>query len=155
MALARRLQRQEVHVEEEDVHMERDSTLGLLCPEVQGAEALYEFMLTMGADPGHSRAKVAELYSPLRVTTHIGGLPHVHLEAGMTFDLHVGRDGKRWDFLQAADRAKARKLISQGKPFIVIGSPPCTDCSSWNTRLNHKRMSTDEVRTQSGRRDSA
>jgi hypothetical protein len=143
---ARRLTRQEVHVEEEDVRMERDPTLELLCPESQGAEALYELMLTMGADPGHSRAKVAELYSPPRVTTHIGSLPHVHLEAGMTFDLRMGRDGKKWDFLKAADRAKARQLISQEKPFIVIGSPPCTDFSSWNTRLNHKRMSEQEVR---------
>jgi hypothetical protein len=135
-----------VHVESEDVHMERDATLGLLCPEAQGAEALYELMLTMGADPSHSRAKVAELYSPPRVTTHIGSLPYVHLEAGMTFDLRMGRDGKKWDFLKAADRAKARQLISQEKPFIVIGSPPCTDFSSWNTRLNHKRMSEQEVR---------
>jgi hypothetical protein len=146
-ALARRLQRQqEVRVEEEDVHMERDPTIELLCPEAEGAEALYELMLTMGADPSHSRAKVAELYSPPRVTAHIGSLPHVHLEAGMTFDLREGRDGKRWNFLQAADRAKARQLISKEKPFIVIGSPPCTDFSSWNTRLNHKRMSEEEVR---------
>jgi hypothetical protein len=134
-----------VSVENEDVHMERDSTLELLCPQAEGAEALYELMLTMGADPCDSKAKVAELYSPPRVTTLIGGLPHVNLEAGMTFDLRMGHDGRHWDFLKAADRAKARQLISREKPFIVIGSPPCTDFSSWNTRLNHKRMSESEV----------
>jgi hypothetical protein len=139
------MRRQEVHVESEDAHMERDATLGFLCPEEKGAEALYELLLTMGADPSHSRAKVVELYSPPRVTTHIDGLPHIQLEAGMTFDLRMGRDGKRWDFLQAADRARARQLISKEKPFVVIGSPPCTDFSSWNTRLNHKRMSKEEV----------
>jgi hypothetical protein len=135
-----------MHVENEDIHMERDATLGLLCPEAKGAEALYELLLTMGAEPSHSRAKVVELYSPPRVTTHISGLPHVQLEAGMTFDLRMGRDGKRWNFLLATDRARARQLISKEKPFVVIGSPPCTDFSSWNTRLNHKRMSKDEVR---------
>jgi hypothetical protein len=135
-----------MHVENEDIHMERDATLGLLCPGAKGAEALYELLLTMGAEPSHSRAKVAELYSPPRVTTHISGLPHVQLEAGMTFDLRVGRDGKRWNFLLAADRARARQLISKEKPFVVIGSPPCTDFSAWNTRLNHKRMSEGEVR---------
>jgi hypothetical protein len=135
-----------MHVENEDIHMERDATIGLLCPEAKGAEALYELLLTMGAEPSHSRAKVVELYSPPRVTTHISGLPHVQLEAGMTFDLRMGRDGKRWNFLLAADRARARQLISKEKPFVVIGSPPCTDFSAWNTRLNHKRMSESEVR---------
>jgi hypothetical protein len=53
----------------------------------------------------------------------------------------MGKDGKSWDFLKAADRAKARKLISQEKPYIVIGSPPCTGFCSFNERLNYKRMS--------------
>jgi hypothetical protein len=100
----------------------------------------------MGADSGTAKAKVAELYSPPRVTEQISSLPHVALEPGLTFDLRMGKDGKSWDFRKEADRARARKLISQEKPFIVIGSPPCTDFSSWNTRLNHKRMSTEEVR---------
>jgi hypothetical protein len=143
--LANRM-RQAERVEEEDAPMERDAVLELLCPHSEGAEAIYELMLTMGADPCDSKAKVAELYSPPRVTTLIGSLPHVNLEAGLTFDLRMGRDGKCWNFLEAADRAKARQLISREKPFIVIGSPPCTDFSSWNTKLNHKRMSEHEVR---------
>jgi hypothetical protein len=97
--------------------MERDASLLLMCPGAKGAEYLYELMLTMGADAGDSKAKIAELYSPPRVTTYIGSLPHVNLEAGMTFDLRMGRDGKKWDFLKADDRAKARRLISQDKPF--------------------------------------
>jgi hypothetical protein len=126
--------------------MERDASLMIMCPKARGAEYLYELMLTMGADPGDSKAKIAELYSPPRVTTYLGSLPHVNLKAGMTFDLRMGRDGKKWDFLKAEDRIRARRLISQEKPFIVIGSPPCTDFSAWNTRLNHKRMSESEVR---------
>jgi hypothetical protein len=128
--------------------MERDPTLELLAPDLaepQEAGTLDELLLTMGAEPGIAKAKVAELYSPPRVTEQISRLPHVALEPGLTFDLRMGRDGKSWDLRKEADRARARKLISQEKPFIVIGSPPCTDFSSWNTRLNHKRMSPEEV----------
>jgi hypothetical protein len=132
--------------------LELDSTIAHLCPELrdderaEGANRLYELLLTMGADASMAKSKVAELYSPPRVTTYIGSLPHVNLEAGMTFDLRVGADGRQWDFLKAEDRARARKLIARDKPFIVIGSPPCTDFSAWNTRLNHKNMRPQEVR---------
>jgi hypothetical protein len=68
------------------------------------------------------------------------------LEAGATFDLREGADGKKWDFLKSEDRARARLLVSNEKPFIVIGSPPCTDFCSLNERLNYKKMSGAEIR---------
>ena len=32
------------------------------------------------------------------------------------------------------------------KPYVVIGSPPCTDFCTLNQNINHKRMTPDEVR---------
>jgi hypothetical protein len=150
-ALAGFIQLTEAHVEQDVPMLEQDSPIAHLCPElrdnesIEGANRLYELLLTMGADANMAKSKVAELYSPPRVTTYIGSLPHVSLEAGMTFDLRVGADGKQWDFLKAEDRARARMLIAREKPFIVIGSPPCTDLSVWNTHLNHKNMRPGEV----------
>jgi hypothetical protein len=93
--LATRLKQKPTEVRVEDVPMERDATLEFLCPDVEGAEEVYELMLMMGADPGDSKATIAELYSPPRVTAYIGSLPHVSLEAGMMFDLRAGKDGRR------------------------------------------------------------
>jgi hypothetical protein len=151
-SLASRLKRGTEAKVEEDVPMaEHDPMIDYLCPGIEGeaakdADSLYELLLTMGADPSMARCKVAELFSPPRVTALIGSLPCVALEPGATFDLREGADGRKWNFLDAGDRARARKLISKEKPFIVIGSPPCTDFSTWNTRLNHKNMSAVEVR---------
>jgi hypothetical protein len=93
-----------------------------------------------------SRKQKSQSYTAHRESWHTSEACHVNHEAGLTFALCMGHDGKFWNFLQASDRARARKLISQEKPFIVIGSPPCTDFSSWNMRSNHKRMSEEEVR---------
>jgi hypothetical protein len=129
---------------------EQDAVLDYLCPGLTPEESveanhIYELMLTMGADAGVAKGKVAELYSPPWVTEYIGSLPSVLLEPGSTFDLRQGADGKKWNLLLAGDRAKARALIAKERPFIVIGSRPCIDFSVWNTRLNHKRMSPLEV----------
>ncbi len=44
-------------------------------------------MLTLGADVGAARQKVAELYSPPRVATGIARLPSMLLAPVETFDL--------------------------------------------------------------------
>ena len=58
------------------------------------ATRLYDFLLTTGVSPGAAQAKVAELYSPPRVTLELGRLPHLSLKGGSTFDLRADANGK-------------------------------------------------------------
>ena len=53
--------------------------------------------------------------------------------------------GGYWDFTREADRQEALKFQDEHEPDWVIGSPPCTDWSSWNVGINHKKMSPEEV----------
>jgi hypothetical protein len=110
------------------------------------ANEIVELFLTLGAELQHAKAKVAELYSPPRVTTQIAKLPELHLAPGQTFDFRADRNGRSWNFLLAADRAEARRFIQEEKPYIVIGSPPCTSFCSFNRRPNYRRMDPDRVR---------
>ena len=68
------------------------------------------------------------------------------LGKGLTFDLRGDVDGRSWDFLEAADRREALARIREQKPYLVIGSPPCTSFCSLNERWNYKRMDPEEVR---------
>ncbi len=73
-------------------------------------------------------ARVAELYSPPRVTQ---ALPTASgLVAGSTFDLRADVDGATWDFQKPQDRKRALDRIRAEEPFLVVGSPPCTMFSS-------------------------
>jgi hypothetical protein len=49
------------------------------------ATRLYDLLLTTGVSPGDAQAKVAEPYSPPRVTVELGRLPHLSLRGGFTF----------------------------------------------------------------------
>ena len=85
---------------------------------------------------------VSEIYSPPRVTLEISRGNFKHLTAGLALDLTVDDpdDGCPWDFSLAAKRAKARKLIRQSEPILLIGSPMCTAFSTWQ-RLNYAKSS--------------
>jgi hypothetical protein len=152
--LAARLRRggPAVQLEQETVP-ERDVVMDYLCPELCKDDAaakealdLYELILSLGAEPTRARHCVAELYSPPRVTAELGVLPNLALEPGMTFDLQEDREGVRWDFLRASDRARAREAILREQPVLVVGSPPCTAFCSFNERLNYRRMQPETVR---------
>ena len=97
-----------------------------------------------GVSRGDAAAKVVELYSPPRVTAELGRLPHMSLVGGPTFDLRSGANGVAWDFCKADHRRRAREQFQREEPFLVIGSPPCTDfCSVQN--LNRHCFSPAEV----------
>ena len=49
-------------------------------------------------------------------------------------------DGTAWDFRRREDRDLAIHLVKTLKPLVVIGSPPCTAFSNWNTHLNFANM---------------
>ena len=94
------------------------------------ATKLLDAFLIHGAEPGMARAKVAELFSPPRVTAALGVLPgFAALAPGSTFDLRADSQGRSWDFLRADHRHEARRQIEREGPYMVIGSPPCTDFS--------------------------
>ena len=67
--------------------------------------------VVMGAD-------ITEVYSPERVNKLA---EKFGLRKGNSLDLTNGRD-----FSKQEDRARAWRLIRISKPYIVIGSPPCT-----------------------------
>ncbi len=82
-------------------------------------------------------AAVAELYSPPRVTAL---LPRSGLVAGSCFDLQVDKAGVAWDFTRPSDRRRAWDQLRAEKPFLVVGSPPCTMFSQLQLNLNAKKM---------------
>jgi hypothetical protein len=93
-------------------------------------------------------AAVAELYSPPRVTA-ILPRPSVSghrvpgrsgLVAGSSFDLQVDEAGVAWDFTRPSDRKRAWDRLRAEKPFLVVGSPPCTMFSQLQLNLNAKKM---------------
>ena len=91
---------------------------------------------------------VSEIYSPPRVTAEIKRGGFKHLRAGLAFDLTVldPDDGQPWDFSRQVKREKARRLMRESQPILLIGSPMCTAFSTWQ-RLNDAR-STDVEATQ-------
>ena len=93
---------------------------------------------------GDAAAKVAELYSPPRVTAELGRLPYMSLVGGPTFDLRCDANGVTSEFRRAADRRRAREQIKRERPFLVVGSPPCTQFCSTQS-LNHGRVGADEL----------
>ncbi len=66
-------------------------------------------------------------------------IPFLNLTAGSTFDLRADAQGRSWNFTLKEDRARARKQIETEKPFLIVGSPPCTYFSIL-TQSNYSRM---------------
>ena len=131
------------------VEEEHDDMMGLITrgmPEEVAKDFIniYELFLTSGAAPCDAKAKVCELFSPPRVTAEMGNIPILNLIAGSTFDLRMDEHGQRWNFLYEGDRRRARKRIEKEKPYVVVGSPPCTFYSILN-KINHPRMDAREV----------
>ena len=83
---------------------------------------------------------VSEVYSPPRITKQLANSRNRWLVPGFSLDLTV-RDpdnGKPWDFTSQAKREKARTMVREQKPILLIGSPMCTAFSQW-CRFNRLR----------------
>ena len=67
---------------------------------------------------------VSEIYSPPRVTDLIRRIKSRHLLPGFALDLTVvdPEDGLPWDFTKSHKRERARKLIREQKPYMILGS---------------------------------
>ena len=68
-------------------------------------------MIATGAD-------ITEVFSPPRIAE---AAKEFGLIPGESMDLATG-----WDFSKAADRRRAIEQIKTQKPFVIVGSPPCT-----------------------------
>ena len=58
----------------------------------------------------------------------------------MALDLTTpDEQGRPWDFDDLEMRRKARSIVIEHKPMMVVGSPVCTTWSSWQHINNAKR----------------
>ena len=99
-----------------------------------------ELITSLGADPKKHgrrvarslRAIVSEVYSPPRITKAAKLLPEYGVVPGLAFDLTVNdEDGRPWDFNIPAQRRRAREMLEQQRPLLLVGSPMCTAFSTW------------------------
>jgi len=109
--------------------------------------AVYSLLLQNGVKEDQARAKLWEFYSPPRVTAEANKHSHLNINGEKSFDMHYDKDGNAWDFRVASHRARARRQVIEEKPFMLVGSPPCTDWCLLNVNCNHPKMAP-EVRAR-------
>ena len=114
------------------------------------ATRLFELSLTAGASAGDARAKIVELVSPPRVTGARGRLPPMSLAGGPTYDPRQDANGRSWDFRRADRRQLARAEIAMVRPYLVVGSPPCTELSAIQRSAAEERRRLAEARALLG-----
>ena len=127
--------------------MELHDNLGTLEPALDD-EISNMLLLQMGSSGrAYRREKasaakkiVSEIYSPPRVTALMRQLKSRHYMPGYAFDLTTidPEDGKPWDFSLAHKRERARRMIREQQPYMLIGSPMCRAFSTWQA-LNRAR----------------
>ena len=63
------------------------------------------------------------------------------LVPGWSLDLTMNdpQTGQPWDLSMLSVQNRLRKLVASGKPFVLIGSPPCTAFSPLQNISRHKR----------------
>jgi hypothetical protein len=129
-----------VRMDEDELTADDLDVLPPNVPDAVRAEAtmLLELLLVHGVGADAAKAKVAELFSPPRVTKELKKVRSLHLAPGSTFDLVADASGQVWNFLLAEDRARCRRQLAREKPYLVIGSPPCTPFSRLQN-LNRRR----------------
>ena len=76
----------------------------------------------------NSKVDGGEVYSPPRVVTEAVA---AGTRKGFSVDLTAKRpSGRVWDFSQRSCQREALALINETRPLFVIGSHPCTPCST-------------------------
>ena len=71
---------------------------------------------------------LSEVYSPPRIVTVAQA---AGLRGGFSLDLTApDPDGYTWDFSKASCRTRALEMLRVQKPYLLIGSPPCTAYSN-------------------------
>ena len=86
----------------------------------------------------YGRGGLSDLAEKQRRNLNLSGLAALDLRTQKP-------NGEPWNFNKKSDHKEALRLYEELKPDWVVGSPPCTDFSSWNIGINHKRMDPAEV----------
>ena len=110
------------------------------------AKRIVRNLQSLGISKKEAYATVWEFYSPPRVTKLARDEPDLKVTGERSFDLHRDPDGRVWNFEKASDRARARRMVNEEKPFVTVGSPPCTDWCRLNININHPKMPPEEVK---------
>ena len=88
-------------------------------------------------------AEMVELYSQRRIAQEAGlrKYSRVNLQPCWSLDLEMvdPATSSPWDLSKKDTQNKVKKMILEGKPFMVIGSPPCTAFSQLQGLNNFKR----------------
>ena len=83
---------------------------------------------------------LSEVYSVPRVTRAAELLPHLGISPGFSFDVTgVDEDGNSWDFTRPEMCDKALHIVEEQKPYMLVGSPPCTNLCQWR-HLNAAKL---------------
>ena len=133
-----------VHEEKASINM---MTVGSLEPEYDDAVAAM-MIEQLGGSRSYVRERrqamrrviLSEIYSPPRVTKEIKHGRWRHILLGFALDLTVvdPTDGMPWDFSRRTKRERARDIMREQKPYMLIGSPACKAFSTW-MNLNRAR----------------
>ncbi len=93
-----------------------------------------------------ARRIVSEIYSPPRVTDLIRKSRMRHILPGYALDLTVNDpiDSKPWDFSFKHKRERARQLLREQKPYVLVGSPECKQFTTFHA-INAARSSDREA----------
>ena len=110
-----------------------DMEMGL----ISETEMMDIMMLYSNEGNVHGGGHVSEVYSPPRVAPLAA---KYGLEQGYSLDLTTfGDDGQPYDFDKRSHRRRARQLLREKRPGLLICSPMCTAFSSL-MHLNRERM---------------
>ncbi len=97
---------------------------------------------------GDAKKFLSEVYSVPRVTEAAARLPSCGLVPGFAFDLRTcNAAGKPWDFRDKDMRREAKRMLEEQKPWILVGSPPCTPFSTWQA-LNERKRPAEKVQSE-------
>ena len=90
-------------------------------------------------------ADVSEVYSQPRIAQEAAVRTYggTTLKPGWSLDLTLNDPltGQPWDFTKKEVRARVKELVRDSKPFMLIGSPPCT---MFSTLQNMSKANRDE-----------
>ena len=113
----------------------RELEICLLVSKVGGDGKKYRRVQKQGI-----KKMVSEIYSPPRATELLKRMPRDEVAPGFALDLTTtNSEGQRWDFDRKEMRDKARQLVMETEPILLIGSPMRTAFCTWQNLTNTKR----------------
>ena len=114
--------------------------------QVPPGQELERSLAALGCSRSEVSGMISEAYSVPRAAKMAARMKSLNIAGGKSYDLRTNdKNGKPWDFTKASNRRQARLEISHEKPDVLVGSPPCTDCSILSRAWNFPRMDPQEV----------